>query len=652
MITTSPSLQTYIERRIHQLADKMDEGNYLWSHLKIPYLKLETPTFSPQILIEEARKLESFFVEHRENDSQGWKSLCIHGLSTEKTRDCHFYGYKNESEVPYTWTEQSALAPQLVNWLQQLLREDWFKKFYRVRYMWLKPGGYIHFHTDRSIAEKRLGPLNIALNMPENCHWIFKDYGPVPFCAGDAIAVDVSNYHGVWNNSDQDRIHIIIHGEYGAKYFDAISTASKKLRVRKPISSGIFSQNLAIGLQNHLTSDYPIETSKQLDGLTHHFLRMSIRKPTPIIEHTCMKQILNMAHQQNVDFCVVIKTGKVVSADFIQKVEHHIHSARESFYVDKNFFIINVKDWRLLGEPSEKDFLAHKNIYNTSDTSNNISTEVIDLLEKPLSNDHLLSLLDGHSVNTWKMDPPEKNSSEQERAIFKLATELHAWRKKIFVFNTEGYLDILNTRPKKPLDTLYLLASGFKDLFLIHSLANNNPIHKIVYFDVSESALLFKKYIYEHWRGENFPDFLKNIILNHRLPIDTIFSVNADDVENQWARELRQWPSENAFYDALKKWQTIPVEFIQTDIVEDPSPLLYSLKRHSNTSTALWYSNCFSYSPTLSKLNWDIKEVKKRGYHFLSKLRELENDTLLFGEDISWGCKTQLCGFYAKEMEH
>ena len=36
--------------------------------------------------------------------------------------------------------------------------------------------------------------------------------GFVPFAPGSAIMLDVGNTHAVYNNSDVDRYHIIVHG--------------------------------------------------------------------------------------------------------------------------------------------------------------------------------------------------------------------------------------------------------------------------------------------------------------------------------------------------------------------------------------------------------------------------------------------------------
>ena len=39
-------------------------------------------------------------------------------------------------------------------------------------------------------------------------------HGTVPFKAGEAYLLDVGNTHAYYNKSNEDRYHIIIHGNY------------------------------------------------------------------------------------------------------------------------------------------------------------------------------------------------------------------------------------------------------------------------------------------------------------------------------------------------------------------------------------------------------------------------------------------------------
>lgn len=170
--------------------------------LRVPYKEM----------YKEAFLLKNRFIEYRESNSKGWKSLCIHGLSSDQIYDYTSYPeYKNldQNLVPYKWTEISSLCPTTT----KFLKDSFFNvRFFRVRFMLLEPGGYILPHTD--MPKKILAPINIALNNPVGCNFKMKGYGIVPFKSGKAFILDTSNEHVVYNNSDKPRIHLIAHLNY------------------------------------------------------------------------------------------------------------------------------------------------------------------------------------------------------------------------------------------------------------------------------------------------------------------------------------------------------------------------------------------------------------------------------------------------------
>ena len=94
--------------------------------------------------------------------------------------------------------------------------------------MKLAPGGFINPHVD--MKKPLLYAINIALNNPTGCNFRMLNKGNVPFQIERACAVDTSNKHSVWNNSNETRYHIIVHGKYGAEYKDFMLNSFKRLR--------------------------------------------------------------------------------------------------------------------------------------------------------------------------------------------------------------------------------------------------------------------------------------------------------------------------------------------------------------------------------------------------------------------------------------
>ena len=188
--------------------------NWIIKESKLPWLQLDI-TFPYKRMLAEVKAIKSLFVQHRAEEQiagyrhKGWASLCIHGVSSYKTNHYTSYGYKSNEETPYIWTEIAAKCPYTYDFFKNTYPCD---NYYRVRFMLLEPGGYIAPHNDMN--EHKLSPVNIALNHPTNCLMKMAHHGTVPFKEGTAFILDVGNTHAYYNKSNQDRYHIIVHGNY------------------------------------------------------------------------------------------------------------------------------------------------------------------------------------------------------------------------------------------------------------------------------------------------------------------------------------------------------------------------------------------------------------------------------------------------------
>ena len=174
-------------------------------------------------MLEEATAIKHLFVPHRDKDRQGgyrhkgWKSLCIHGISAEKTNHFTEYGYKSNDETPYVWTETAKLCPVTTNFFKERYP---ISNYFRVRFMLLEPGGFISPHVDTE--KSSLSPVNIALNHPKGCVFKMEKPGVVPMKPGIVMLLDVSNKHAYINKSEEDRIHIIVHGKPTKEYKELV----------------------------------------------------------------------------------------------------------------------------------------------------------------------------------------------------------------------------------------------------------------------------------------------------------------------------------------------------------------------------------------------------------------------------------------------
>ena len=181
----------------------------------LPWLELKFPGPIPYSeMLAEAKGVRHLMVAHRKDDfgngygHHGWKSICFHGLSALQTEDCSMYGMTNEeADRRYNWTEISPLCPVTVEFFKNRFC---YETYDRVRFLLLEAGGYILPHHDNE--KRHLGPVNMALNNPANCEFKMLDFGVIPFQSQTTFQLDVSNVHAVWNRSEEDRYHIIVHG--------------------------------------------------------------------------------------------------------------------------------------------------------------------------------------------------------------------------------------------------------------------------------------------------------------------------------------------------------------------------------------------------------------------------------------------------------
>lgn len=163
---------------------------------------------------KEAASLEKHYVPHRHHEShRGWSSLCIHGLSSVHTEAHHTYGFQDRKDAPYKWTDVSEWCPTITKFF---MRNFDYNDYDRIRIMKLAPGGYIIPHKDSlTLDECHIGPTNIAINNPIDCNFYMEDIGILPFEQGTVMKLNLYNVHAVFNHSNENRYHIIVHGRSG-----------------------------------------------------------------------------------------------------------------------------------------------------------------------------------------------------------------------------------------------------------------------------------------------------------------------------------------------------------------------------------------------------------------------------------------------------
>lgn len=191
----------------------LEQARWIMNHPDFFWLELDLDI--PD-LTDECSVAEKYYVPHRESESDGWESCCIHGIRTDTTQTwCEYVD--EETDDTYKWTELSNDVPQTTNFWKSFPAE----KFKRVRYMKLTPGGFIAPHSDAPGSGYEPGepldydplelgcPINIAIIHPADCHMVLEGFGTIPFSPRKAFLINIRHYHAVVNFSNQDRIHMI-----------------------------------------------------------------------------------------------------------------------------------------------------------------------------------------------------------------------------------------------------------------------------------------------------------------------------------------------------------------------------------------------------------------------------------------------------------
>lgn len=223
-----------------------------------PYIDLQL-SFSAKELLDEAKKLTQYFVDHRpyEHDSKsvegGWKSLALkaHDGNYKNTGHHSDYGVK---EGNYQLTEMAKKCPQTMAFLDTITD---LTKCERIRFMYLGPHSEIECHrdSDKDVCQA----INISLNMPTGCELITDlnaDGSPnsytktVPFKdEGSVILFNNAKFHKVVNHSDIPRIHIIFHGPLKIQKEKIVELAKKQNNEfnRKRLINSLIDKKFVLG---------------------------------------------------------------------------------------------------------------------------------------------------------------------------------------------------------------------------------------------------------------------------------------------------------------------------------------------------------------------------------------------------------------------
>lgn len=218
------------------LTSDYELANWVMNNMDIGWLELDLE-LDINCWKNECTVADEYYVNHRGDGHPGWNSCCVHGIAVDQTGSWNLYGYENESDVLYDWTELSQRTPSITKFWQDAFP---IERYRRIRFMELTAGGYISPHSD--MPGKLNGecpninildhgaPINIAIIHPTDCHMVVEGFGTVPWSSGKAIIVNIRHHHSVINFSKEQRVHMIAHGWYGNRLDEFCQLVAKSYR--------------------------------------------------------------------------------------------------------------------------------------------------------------------------------------------------------------------------------------------------------------------------------------------------------------------------------------------------------------------------------------------------------------------------------------
>ena len=181
----------------------MSKKDYFISSAKSLQLDIKVDYKS---ILEEAVNLKNRFIAYKAKpySHQGWKSICLYGISEKHIDTWGDYGFKTAEEAGNAsiWTSISKDCPATVNFLQTQFPCN---KFGQVRFELLESNGRVEEHSSSRIPVLE----NIIIPLTDY-KWIWDDGIECNLKAGSAISMNIHYFHSITNTSNIDQYCLVI----------------------------------------------------------------------------------------------------------------------------------------------------------------------------------------------------------------------------------------------------------------------------------------------------------------------------------------------------------------------------------------------------------------------------------------------------------
>ncbi len=247
----------------------------------------------------------------------------------------------------------------------------------------------------------------------------------------------------------------------------------------------------------------------------------------------------------------------------------------------------------------------------------------------------------GHGIERFRREPSHDALTHDQSGFLNLiARQTANARKGVFLWNIEPYTDVEAPPPefRQRISSLYSVAAGFKANRILHTHGFDRDT-RVVFFDYSPNALAVKKRMVEEWDGDDFPRFVSYLFREFPYP-ETYYQLWGDlspgeldgsDLEHAWDRELQRWGGAGAFRAHWGEYRELRHEYVDSNILTDPSALLTLVKREPRA--VIWWSNAFF--TMFSNWYYGLDERRKFYDVWIEGLAAINPDILVYGSDYN-----------------
>lgn len=156
---------------------------------------------------------------------------------------------------------------------------------------------------------------------------------------------------------------------------------------------------------------------------------------------------------------------------------------------------------------------------------------------------------------------PEETIGTKFRALGTM-TELLQDRNRIYFWNTEPYGKVENPTELK---AIYSVAAGLKTNWLLYQHGINGRT-KVVYFDVSQAALEFKRHLVKEWDGKNYPEFLNSFRRDNLFGYQETPQNLRPEYKQLWAKHLEQFGGHARWLAHWELYRELEHHYIHCDL--------------------------------------------------------------------------------------